>query len=196
MARWRLNQPHYLNVPGTEWEYQETSRETGRAVRKRYPVGLFLNPNDPADHNYPGEVIVCHEGKGMRKDIVFIGPPTGDMEPIDNEAEIISQAESRNWQHPIESLPGDYSASLLSDLERQLDAAFTKHGGIPKAVPTQAITFEQFNTLKQQVDELMAANMALMEKLNGPQQIDLPLEEAAVEVPVKKKVAVEGLSRI
>src|SRR5260370_20903891 len=92
MARWKLVTEHYLNVPGTEWEYKETSRETGRQVRRVFPVPLHLDPNENniADHNYPGEIIVCHVGKGQGRDIEFVGPPTPDMQPLDDEAKAIS----------------------------------------------------------------------------------------------------------
>ena len=34
MARWRLTDAHYLAVEGTEWEYKEQNRETGRQAPK------------------------------------------------------------------------------------------------------------------------------------------------------------------
>src|SRR5205823_6644923 len=55
--RWRLVNAHYLNVEtlpdGTrvEWEHKETARETGRTVRKLYPVPMYLDPKEPADCN-------------------------------------------------------------------------------------------------------------------------------------------------
>ena len=46
--RWRLMTSHYLNVPGTEWEHNESDRTTGKAVRKLYPVPAFLlDPRNP-----------------------------------------------------------------------------------------------------------------------------------------------------
>ena len=77
MARWRLMNAHYLNVSGTEWEHKETDRSTGKQARKVFPVPMLLNPEDPADHNYPGEIIVAHEGKtAQRRDIIFVGQPS------------------------------------------------------------------------------------------------------------------------
>lgn len=107
MARWRLMSAHYLNVPGTEYEHREVSRETGKQAVKRYPVPLFLNPNDPADCNYPGEIIVADKANRLHpKDLVFVGPPTPEMEPLDEEAEKISAKHREKWdKHPIESLP-------------------------------------------------------------------------------------------
>lgn len=124
MARWRLTAAHYLNVPGTEWEYKETDRNTGKQGRKVFEVPALLNPDDPADCNYPGEIIVCHDGKGQGRDIIFLGDPTPDMEPLDAEAESITEALRPNWSHPIDSLPsnGDYGAALIASFEKQMSA--------------------------------------------------------------------------
>src|SRR5580704_3501087 len=110
--RWRLTNPHYLKVfalpDGTrcEWEHKETSRETGRSVRKLYPVPILLNPSDPADCNYPGEIIVAHEGDhNLTQDIIFEGPPTQEMEPLNDAAQAISDSMRDRWLHPIDTLP-------------------------------------------------------------------------------------------
>lgn len=167
MARWRLRSAHYLNVPGTEWEYKETDRTTGKNGRKVFPVPLFLNPDDAADHNYPreGEIIVCHEGKGAAKDIIFLGEPTPEMEPIDEEAEAISASLASKWQHPIESLSGQgpgYTQSLLAGLEKQLSDAIKNQLTAPAApVPTNSVSAEDFNKLQEQVATLMARNAEL-----------------------------------
>ena len=47
MARWKLMTPHYLNVEGEEWEYQETNRTTGRPQRTKFPVPRLLDIRDP-----------------------------------------------------------------------------------------------------------------------------------------------------
>lgn len=108
MARWRLTAAHYLKVPGTEWEQKETDQQTGKQGRKVYPVPLYLDPNNAADCNYPGEIIVSNKHSAAHpKDIVFSGPPTPDMEPIDDEAIKITEPLKRKWEttHPIEALP-------------------------------------------------------------------------------------------
>lgn len=160
MARWRLINAHYLNVPGTEWEYKEQDRTTGKQARKVFAVPTFLNPQDGADCNYPGEIVVCHEGKGQLKDITFIGEPTPEMEPMDEEAEAISKSCSHKWVHPIESLPGQgYSQSLLSSLEAAVAAAMA---GQPKAPPANAsVDPAEFAALKEQMAILMARNAEL-----------------------------------
>lgn len=106
MARWRLTEAHYLQVKDCFWEQVETDRETGRQRRKQYPVPLHLDPKNPADCNYRpntgnvlmggnseevGSIVVCWEGKGERRDLVFIGDPTSGMEPLDDEAKEVSE---------------------------------------------------------------------------------------------------------
>lgn len=94
MARFRLTAPHYLNVPGTEWEQNETL-PTGKIYRHRYKVHMYLDPKDPGDHNYPltGEIIVATVADPRYPlDLIFLGEPTQDMEPLDAEAEALFQA--------------------------------------------------------------------------------------------------------
>lgn len=99
MARWQLTEAHYLNTPDSKWEFETKDRTTGRSVRKQFPVPLHLDPNIEGDWNYQdrignnivdGKIIVCWEGKGEPKDIIFTGPPTPGMLPLDDEAKEIS----------------------------------------------------------------------------------------------------------
>jgi hypothetical protein len=157
MARWKLTQAHYLNVSGTEWEYKELNRSTGKQQRKVFPVPLFLNPEDPADWNYPAEeaIIVSNGMNPGLRDHIFDGPPTPDMEPLDDEARAISEAEKHKWVHPIESLSGEsYSQSLIKEFERQM--AKLDH------TPSQGQFNDEVATLKaqismqgQQIEQLM-----------------------------------------
>jgi hypothetical protein len=143
MARWLLTEPHYLNVPGNKWEYKETDRFTGKQLRKELPVPMLLDNRDEADWNYtpksgPFEaesglevfdsfgIVVCHAGKGKGRDIVFVGPPTPGMLPIDHEAKAISNKEKVKWKHPIEDLPGTYSENLLASLQGKVADAMSK----------------------------------------------------------------------
>lgn len=126
MARWRLAAPHYLKVPGTEWEYKEVDRTTGKQVRKVFPVPLLLDPDQPADWNHrygdgQGEIIVAYAGKTDNvRDIIFEGDPTPDMIPLDEEAKAITATFATRWKHPIESLEKSYSEHMLDDLQRQV----------------------------------------------------------------------------
>ena len=116
MARWRLRNPHYLKVPGTTYEYKELDQFTGKQTKQELPVPLYLDPKDPADCNYPGEIIVCDKPSPEHpKDIHFVGKPTPEMEPLDTEAQRISEAMADEWVHPIESLPAQGTASQIPE---------------------------------------------------------------------------------
>src|SRR6266404_1239640 len=155
MARWRLITGHYLNVlldgQSVEWEYKEVDRNTGKQGRKVFPVPMLMDPNDPADHNNPDGIIVCHEGKGERRDTVFIGDPTPDMEPYDEEAEVISASLRQKWEHPIESLP-----STMSDGESAFMAKLMEAMGQQKPAANASVSVEQYNELKSLVEDLKA----------------------------------------
>lgn len=169
MARWRLRDAHYINVPGTEWEYSETDQATGRRLRKVYDVPLYLNPKDPADCNYPGEIIVSNKlDPAYRRDILFSGPPTPDMEPIDDEAQEISQGfiDSGAWKHPIESMNMTYSQSVLSEFEQEMAKLLTKNVQITMPnIATGGISQKQFDDLQSTVKQLMEQNATLQAQM-------------------------------
>ena len=137
MARWKLACPHYLNVPGTEWEYNET--RNGKVNRKRFAVGRYLNTADPGDwtvkwgskDDEDGEIIVCHQGKGDPSDIVFIGDPTPDMIPVDDEARAISKSFESRWAYKPESAEVDFSQSLVDKFEEAMAVSRSEQAEIP-----------------------------------------------------------------
>ena len=161
MARWRLTAPHYINVPGTEWEYKETNRDTGRQARKVFEVPLHLDPDMPSDQNYPGEVIVCHEGKGQGRDIVFLGEPTPDMEPVDDEARELSESLKHKWVHPIESLSstGNFGDGLIEAFQKQMAQIMAGQN-----TSTKGIDPAEFAKLQAQVMELTSQLKAKTER--------------------------------
>lgn len=163
MARWRLENAHYLNVPGNEWVYEEQSRSSGKAARQRFTVPQYLDPRDGADHNYPGEIIVAHvESKAFPRDIVFVGSPTPDMTPLDEEAEKITKELQPTWQHPIESLPGQYSQSLITAFENQITELMQSgKAAKPVSVSVGSVSEADFKALQEQVAQLMAQNAEL-----------------------------------
>lgn len=162
MARWQLTAGHYLNtLPNTEWEQKETSTETGRQLRKVYPVPTLLNPDDPNDQTPRGSGVinVCWEGKGQPTDIIFLGPPTPDMTPLDDEAESVTDGLRPQWQHPIESLPGQ-SASLAPETLAMMEA-FAKQIGESITVPNKSISREEFDEMKTMMATLKKRNEEL-----------------------------------
>lgn len=158
--RWRLIEAHYLNVEtlpdGTriEWEHKETARETGRTVRKLFPVPMLLDPRDPSDFNQPGEIVVTQRVDGARldpRDLVFAGEPTPGMEPLNDEAEAITDQCRIRWSNPIESLPanGGMNEAETAFLERMIGAVTSAAKVDPTMVP------------KAEVDELKSRLAAL-----------------------------------
>lgn len=156
--RWRLQEPHYLNVPGTEWDHKEMNQATRKQVTKHHPVPLLLDPKEPTDWNYPEEIIVAHEVEGLRnipRDIIFVGPPTLSMEPLNDAAMKLSNEVASKSKHPIESLPANgFTEDLLATFTRQLEAVVQKAGGYPKA-PNQAVPDERYDALQAQLNEAL-----------------------------------------
>lgn len=164
--RWRLHEPHYLKVPelpdGTrvEWEHKETMRETGRAVRKLYAVPMLLNPNDPADHNYPGEIIVTHFVEGstiLARDYVFEGDPTPGMEPINHAAQEITDRLRAKWDHPIDGLAtsgnlNPQEAAFMEQMVKAFSGAIAQSHG----PATQAVSNQEYEEMKERVARLEA----------------------------------------
>ena len=164
MAKWALRAKHYLMVPGTEWEHKETSRDTGEEMTVRFPVCRFLDPDDPRQCNAQGELIVSnkkeeHNGFRATRCYYFLGPPGPEMEPLDAEATAISERESKNWQHPIDSLESTYSQSLLSDLQKQLAQAISK--------TSLQVQNDDITDLKKMVADLVNKNIELEKRLNA-----------------------------
>ncbi len=161
MARWKLRCPHYLNVPGTEYDYKETSELTGKSKRVIFEVPCLLNTNDQSDFNYPelGAIIVAHgDGKHEPRDIIFVGPPTPEMEALDDEAEAISASLAASWIPPVDSLPAQGNGSL-SDEAKLMMREFAgmigeKLNGQNQSVA--AVSVEDFEAMKKQLAELTA----------------------------------------
>lgn len=141
MARWKLMTAHYLNtVLPNEWEYNETSRTTGRPVRHKFAVPRLLDPADPGDwtskwgnrDNSEGEIIVCLPGKGETNDIEFLGDPTPDMVPLDDEAREVSASFEDRWRYkPDTDTPGNYSQSIVDQFRADIADVQSKPTEIP-----------------------------------------------------------------
>lgn len=161
--RWRLQTAHYLNVPelpdGTrvEWEHKETARDSGRTVRKLFAVPMLLDPKDAADHNYPGEIIVTNFVEGARipvRDYIFTGEPTPDMEPLNDEAQEISDGLREKWINPVETLPanGGMNEAESAFMQKMMQA----FAGAAQA-PNASVPKEQYDALLARVTALEEA---------------------------------------
>ena len=169
MARWRLTAPHYLQTEGNQYEHKEIDAETGVQARVMMEVPILLDPNVPANSHRPPnqgrDYIVCHKGKGERRDIVLIGDPTPDMEPLDDEAKGISEALAPGWKHPIDSIGNeDYGNVVMSRLENQMSQLLSKIGASAVAQPA-GVSVDDFRAWQEQVAALMAKNAQLEEQL-------------------------------
>lgn len=165
--RWRLLAPHYLNVAqypdGTkvEWEHKETNAINGRAVRKLFAVPLLLNNEDPNDYNYPGEIIVAMEVEGahnLRQDYIFTGAPTRDMEPLNAEAEALTEQHKARWTHPIDTLPvnGGMSRDEMAFMENMMKAFAQQVGAAQPQVPNTSVSREAYDELQERLTKLEA----------------------------------------
>lgn len=167
MARWRLTQPHYLNtIPAAKYRYEETDRDTGERNIQEYEVPRLLDPNSPKDCRSKGDCVVC-DGTGIeRGDWIFIGDPTPDMEPLDDTARAISDSFKDRWARPIDDLPtqGGFSSTLLANFEKQLAEAVARSGSI-QPTPIKGVDPAEFETLKEQIAQLVAQNEELRMKL-------------------------------
>lgn len=165
MARWRLTQPHYLKVLDNDWEYKEVNRSTGRQERRAFNVPRYLDPNDSGDWNITrnkddGDIIVTNipDGGEYPNDYYFIGSPTPDMQPMDKEAEAISASYEAKWKHPIESLSGTFSQSLIDNWQKEMADVQTK----------SSVSNDNIAAALSQIAETQAMLVKLMAKTTGP----------------------------
>jgi hypothetical protein len=145
---------------------EETNRDTGRVARTLFPVPTYLDPEDPRDQNYPGEVIVAYEKNARPQDIIFSGEPTPDMEPVDEEAQKISDVTRPKWINPIDAIAatgGNYSEALLALLQKQLEEAARKSGAPARA--EGAIDEAAFKKMQEDMKALQESNAKLQAQL-------------------------------
>lgn len=205
MATWRLTAPHYMNVKNpddpdnpVEWIQEETDMASGRRLRKRHKVPMYLDPADPSTIQYygvNGEILVTLEDgkiKGPRGTLYFSGDPTPDMEPMDEEAEEISAKVAATRQSPMGegAFPGQgksYGDRLFEELSSQLSALISNNP-IPKAagpVPTNYVTQEQLAEVMKQMAALTERNKELEAKLG---EVEDPVEVPPVASPKAEPV--------
>lgn len=187
MARWKLTAKHYIHAEqygqATEWAREETNKETGRTFRKTLIVPMLIDPEDPGCVNrFTGMCVVARKGTEQPGDIVFFGPPTMDMEPLDGEAQAETDKERPNWKSPLDELPitigEDFGARLLASLERQFAAAQANAQGggsasLKGASPSELDELKKMIALQQ---EQIAALM-------GKPAAEAPLPEPELDLP-------------
>jgi hypothetical protein len=127
---------HYLNLASpVEWEHIEIAG--GKQRRARFAVPRLLDPRDPGDWNSrwgqrnsgnmvgneDGEIHVCLPGQGEPSDYEFLGDPTPDMMPIDDEAREISARFSDRWSYRPEEAEVGFSQSLVDGFKEAMEAS-------------------------------------------------------------------------
>lgn len=167
MARFRLRDKHYLNIVGSEYDhYEETEtkvRGRRRRSKKSFEVPLYLDPSDPADHNYDGIIVIStRDDPRYEYDYIIRGEfiPTFEMEPLDDEAhEIMAEFKATHQgEHPIDSLPGTMGEQLLEKLVKQLESVGSAKPASTSA-PVPAVSVAE-------MDRIKAENAALSAKVD------------------------------
>lgn len=194
MARWRVTAKHYINAKqygeDTTWVREETNRDTGRAFRRTFTVPLYIDPEDPGCINRNlGFCVVATEGKEMPGDIILLGPPTPDMEPLDDEAKEITKAESVKWKDPINSLPISIGDDFGNQLLAMLTAQFNTVANQPTNTSLKTASTDEVAELRRMVEALQAQ----LANPTASVQTEEPLEdinpEALTPPPVSAKSA-------
>ncbi len=177
MARWRLRTPHYLNVVEPwEWEYKQIDRKTGREGRFRMTVPRFLDTKDPADwtekpegqsvakggsfDEVDGNIIVCYKDKGKPGDVEFLGDPTPEMDPMDDEAREISASFADIWRYKPEGMEISHSQSLIERFDFEM-ATIKDKANVP-----QQLVIPGLEDLVKQLATISVNQAAMMERLN------------------------------
>lgn len=170
MARWKLMAPHYLNLTDkTEWEYMEVSN--GKHRRHRFVVPRVLDPRDPGDWNSrwgqdstnamvgnaDGEIVVCLPGKGAPNDFEFLGEPTPDMMPLDDEAQAISASYSEKWNYRPDNADSSFSQSLVDGFREAMEDR-----------TPQTVQIEGFNDLMAMLARSQQATAEALTHLASP----------------------------
>jgi hypothetical protein len=166
MARWKLITSHYLAVENNHWEYVETDRSSGKQLRKRLDVPMQLDCDDPACWNVTyrnqrgeviaGEIIVAHRtGAEHADDIIFLGEPTPDMLPIDDEAKVLTKSFEKKWNaKPDEERP--YGQLLVE--QHQVEMAKVQ-------AAANVVKIEGMAEIMKTMSEMLAQNQVLMQNL-------------------------------
>ena len=183
MARWKLTEPHYLNVPGTKWELTMQNRTTGKPQRKVFDVPLYLNPEDEGDWNvregFDGYIAVCHVAEGLHTDIEFIGDPTPGMLPLDEEARVLTAkfAWKPTQGTDEESKMASFQNQVLNGLIDQMSDVQTR--------ASAAQSVQGMDQLIAVMTQMMAQQGELIAKLANPlmtMQVQPLADDQAVEV--------------
>lgn len=166
MARWKLTEPHYLQVEGIKWEYSEVDRVTGRPKRTQFPVPLHLDPNIESDatHRHDAwswDICVSNGHNADPKDLIYTGPVTPGMLPLDDEAKAITAKAAKDKWCPTagldpESQNESYTNKLLSGFIDQMTLAQTSAQQAPQIAGLEEM-LKSMTAIMAQQTQLLAA---------------------------------------
>lgn len=166
MARWKLTEPHYLQVEGIKWEYSEVDRVTGRPKRTQFPVPLHLDPNVESDatHRHDAwswDICVSDGHNADPKDLIYTGPVTPGMLPLDDEAKAITAKAAKDKWRPTagldpESQNESYTNKLLSGFIDQMTLAQTTVQQAPQIAGLEEM-LKSMTAIMAQQTQLLAA---------------------------------------
>jgi len=155
MAKWELTDNHYIHghYPGedkTSWQFEETNRDTGRIARKLFTVPAYLDKG-----------MIVSQGERNPREFEFVGPPTPEMLPLDDEAQAISDKEQARagWGHAINDLPGQggFNDALLQKLTDAVEAvARNQSVAAQPAAAVGMVSRAEFEALQAQLLGLLA----------------------------------------
>jgi hypothetical protein len=205
MARWKLTEPHYLNVPGNEWEQVVNDPVTQRPIRKKFPVPTHLDPRVVDDWNHKsrdgmdGEITVAWKDKGEPGDIIFVGPPTPGMLPLDDEARAESakfswtatQTVSDGWIPDETTESGKILGRLMKQLADSTVSAPQAPAGFEKFMEAMAQMMQQQTMLLQKILDKNAASEfeAQAKALGAEPAVNLDEELPDAEEPTEEELA-------
>ena len=125
-------------------------------------MGSCSTPKTPAIATATANASSVTKAKAIPAN-VFEGDPTPDMDPLDEEAEAISESLQEKWRHPINTLPanGGMNDAELLPLMRKMEAAFEKIAG-PN---TTSVPSKDVDELKALIDKQQAQINALLKSV-------------------------------
>jgi hypothetical protein len=183
MARWRLTEPHYLNVEGVKWEYMEVDRTTGRQIRKQYDVPSYYHHEAEGDWNdkVNNWVVVSDGHNAQPRDIIFRGEPTPGMYPLDDEARAITDKHKHKWKFADKMFdlnsPGDYGTRLADHFVQMQDKVNMQMSELESK---RAQGFDQFLV---SMTSMMQQNQKILEMLAVKQSGAAPVVDDLEPLP-------------
>jgi len=148
-----------MTDPPVEWEHREVSRETGKQTTMKLKVPRLLEPKDPGDWTEGEDIVVCNGNNPQRRDIIFVGDPTPDMEPIDDEAKKITKEfiDSGKWKKPEFGV--EYGEQLIQSFMEQI--VKLQNAPVPVQPVSAGVDAKAFADLQGQVKALAEQNAKL-----------------------------------